>query len=1242
MNYEIYRGTTLIATIKPTGTQKRAVMGQDTINASFTLGEFIQFAIGDTLTAFGKTYVINQYPQVEKVSSLQYNYTATFEALGYDLAKVQYMFLDDSGSPEMSDFPLTADAGRFIDLIVSNMNRAESGWSKGTVDATDYATLSFSGDSCLSALSKIAQQFQTEFWIDDKIINLTKEGQETTLSFSYGKGQGLYSIQSAVSNDKDVFSRLYVFGSTKNIPAGYRSGKTRLQIGDTPYIQKTAQFNNYGLIEATQIFDGSNNTKEIYPHRTGTISAVTDAFTFSDSGMDFDLNAQLISGVEATLHFQTGQLAGYEFTISSYNATTKTFVINQNKDETGLVLPDSAGLKPAVGDTYVLLNISMPASYVTAAETALLAAGNDYYDTNADGRTIYTVECDPIYFKGQNLDTLNLGDFVTIADTPMGIDKSIRMIGIERDLQLTFKYTLTLADTASVAEIVRQYFEQQNNQIIIQRNKLNDVNRARRNWRNTADLEDMVFDPEGDYYTDKIKPASIETLYLAVGAKAQNFSLNGVVIQPNFGGDQNRIDISSGQLVHYSLEVPGVGSVWQMDSNSFPGLDANTSYYLFAKISTTALTGVWELLTAPVQVDSETGYYRLGVGVLFAAKDGYRDFEFNKGMTYIVGDTIKTGKIQSIDAQNYFDLTQGKFNLGSATSGLDWDVSKADTLTIRGGLVVNPGGASEPLGVFRGAYDSTATYYQGDTLTYDGSTWKIVSATPVTGIEPTLTATQYQLYAHAGKNAPRIIYTTGDDLYISPTLDLSNSDTQGWKLYMAGTDLAKILATDGNEVLVTDTGIQIVTSTELSYVWASTEILDANGNFASWGEPTRITGRPGDPGSYVEYRYKKNGSTSIAPPLSDADRTNPEPDGWTIAKPSVSPAEYVWYITCTKSGLGIMTTPWSDPAPTTGTPGPAGPWMNFMGVYNPDTTYHGGADYIQAVYYNGYYYIARYDAGDIKGIPPTDATKWNPFGAQFTSVATGLLLAQTAYINNLGVRFLSTADSGQRIVIDGDNDNLIFYDNKGREVFRIDGNIDAGQAGNPLGGAKATDPEDGSVTYNTGNGLFSNAGGMQFLSAATGLSTNASIVGLLFDKNKQPNGIAAAVVGLDATSGDGESWGGYFNSIKVTGKAEIPGLMAGGLSLGVKIIDANYTLTESDTAIMCYNIASGISIDLPANPTSTRILWIKRVNTGSVTVRGNGKNIRGYSANFANASISQPGHFGMFIWDTQNWQFAEI
>ena len=77
------------------------------------------------------------------------------------------------------------------------------------------------------------------------------------------------------------------------------------------------------------------------------------------------------------------------------------------------------------------------------------------------------------------------------------------------------------------------------------------------------------------------------------------------------------------------------------------------------------------------------------------------------------------------------------------------------------------------------------------------------------------------------------------------------------------------------------------------------------------------------------------------------------------------------------------------------------PVLVYRGVYSSSKTYYGTSSRVDAVKYNGVYYVARVDAGSFSNVAPTSTSKWNTFGAQFESIATGLLLADMANIANL-------------------------------------------------------------------------------------------------------------------------------------------------------------------------------------------------------------------------------------------------
>lgn len=125
----------------------------------------------------------------------------------------------------------------------------------------------------------------------------------------------------------------------------------------------------------------------------------------------------------------------------------------------------------------------------------------------------------------------------------------------------------------------------------------------------------------------------------------------------------------------------------------------------------------------------------------------------------------------------------------------------------------------------------------------------------------------------------------------------------------------------------------------------------------------------------------------------------------------------------------------------TGATGPAGPFAAYRGEWSGAKVYYGNSDRIEIVKYNGTYYVTRTDAGgDIPaGTYPSNNTYWNSFAGQFESIATGLLLAETAHIKNLGVSFLRTGSAG--LGVPGTEHIEIFPGLATMQEFRAQGDI---------------------------------------------------------------------------------------------------------------------------------------------------------------------------------------------------------
>lgn len=450
----------LIATVKPetSSNQQKAVMGENVLNLLFTLGTFIDFKIGDYCDVYSERYYLFGItpPALKKESRFHYEYTLKMYADYFKLDGTQYMSYDNNNELKDGQFSLMGNPNSFMDLVVQNANRISSGWVKGEVIDADYQNMSFNGESVLAVLGRLAQQFQTEYRVEGKTIHLAQRARETGITFRQGKDKGLYDIARTNQSNASLVTRLYAFGGSQNLPADYRDYAGRLLM-PSGKISLEKNVDNFGVIEATQVFEN------IFPHRTGTVTGVdaTNVFQFSDSSMDFDVNAYLLPGVAAKVTFNTGQLAGYTFDIQKYDATGKTFTILKNKDEKSIDVPNAL-LRASLGDQYVLVDITLPQTYVDAAEEALESKAQAYLEQCCIPQYSYSVTTDPVFLSKRNIKITD-GDLVWILDQDVAISRQIRVTQITREFENEFSYQLTLSDQISNGPLTELYNGQSDN-----------------------------------------------------------------------------------------------------------------------------------------------------------------------------------------------------------------------------------------------------------------------------------------------------------------------------------------------------------------------------------------------------------------------------------------------------------------------------------------------------------------------------------------------------------------------------------------------------------------------------------------------------------------------------------------------------------------------------------------------------------------------------------------------------------
>lgn len=936
---QIFRGDETVA-IVPIDDKTEFVenfMTDDAVAFDFNVSSPLELLIDDFILINTEEYFLAENPKRVQTSLTNYRYTGRFESPLYSMYFELMMHLGDV------EFSYTGTAREHLELLVACAN---SDWVIGEVDVTDIKTINYNVTYCREALPLIAKEFGLEFKAKLKTIDLIAHvGTIIDLPIAYGQGKGLYSLTRLGVDKSKIINRVLAFGGIQNIDHTYRDGLKKLVFEERYLDAPSSLRRRVGVYE----------NPEIYPKRTGTVTAVTDLvedtqlFTITDTSLDFDINDCLLEGLSAKVSFKTGGLTGSDFEIHKYDPVTKIITLKASKDKSDYVLPN-ATFKAAIGNTYVLIDIKMPISYVVNAELDLKAKAQAYLDTEKLAKVIYDLNAIDEHFILKSGVRLSVADKLPLVDDDLDIDNLLRITG------LRFPLVKPWAVKAIISNFLYYTEQGKNNELVekhekqIKQNTKVNAELARNTASDYRKLQNRLFDPDGKLAAGAL---SIMAAMFKSGFDSQNFGLVNVAIDTNIGGDENKLSISAGVLVHYVYNIEGVGYQWAMSPNSWAGLNPAKFYYVYAKCSQTTLFGSWEISETPVKTNDIDGYWCFNLGQLFEVNtEGYRRFDFTKGVTWIVGNQITTGRLQDISKQNFFDLETGQFNLGGIASGIDWNISQAGKLTIRGAIAVSPSGAKDYIPVYRGDYNSWTAYYLGDEVKYtDGNyyKWFNESVGGVAGVVPT--------------------------------------------------------------------------------------------NPAYW----RQTNRKGTDGKFTELRYRINGSATVPPAI---DSTNPNPASWSTVMPTVGALEYLWISTTIKNADGTLVNTWATPARflgidgANGAAGARGAFVTPRGVYDPAAEYIGSADLVNAVKYLGSSYVSRIDAGTFTNKLPTNTAYWNAVTADFDMVAAMLVLADVAYIDNLGAERIRTAATGKRIEVNRNGENsLEFFDASttyGRRVINID------------------------------------------------------------------------------------------------------------------------------------------------------------------------------------------------------------
>lgn len=861
----------------------RALMAKPQLVLRLNLAEYVEFPVGTWCEFMGQRFYLPSLQNIKKHGTRNLELTLTMGSDEERLADYKLRNMQDF----RLKFSMCAKPHEFLELIVANLNARDGAgvWSVGDCIEATEKTVEFNHTFVDAALVDVANIFETEFEIKDRAVSLHKVEyfKDSPLVLSYGKGNGFVPGvgRSTLSSHKPI-KRLFVQGGEENIDRSkYGSPTLLLPKGQTlEYEGRTYRSDENGFsIEridkvSSAVKEDSLDCSEISPKREGTVSSVKvvneakNFYDFIDESIPENLNFNdyIIEGETPIIRFQTGMLSGEkEFEFKYIHDERRFELVPQEID--GVVMPGGA-YAPAVGDTYAVFGISLPDEYVCDNESQTGASWDMFREAakhlyeNEDQKFTFSGELQGLWAK-RNWENVGgklvVGGYVQFTDEQFAPDGvNIRIVGVKEYLSNPYAPTIEISNEAQGADINSSLRDIENKEIEIDDKTKSVIRFTKRRFRDAKETMQMLEDALLNF-SDSINPVAVQTMAMLVGDESLQFrfvksktNLTQVAHNIEYDSATKQLHCPAGFLQHMTLGITSLSSahktdeykVWKMKEFLSGTLnDGSKKYYLYARVSSTSTDaeGDFVLMEWAVDMNEISGYYYLLVGVLNSELEGERSYVDLYGFTEVLPGRITTDRIVSASGDSYFDMLNNAMKLGDV---LDFNSKKDGKLRLKGTIVQNQDGTESIIGCFRGTYNASYTYYNGDEVTYhDGkftSTYRCVAAASVKGIAPTNT-NYWQIMAQGSQGDKGDPGTPGNDgkagdyyeyryavngsITSAPTLSNTSRTPSGWS-----------------------TTVPAVGT--LQYLWFTVAKISGADNtlLSNWSTPQRLTPKDGEKG----------------------------------------------------------------------------------------------------------------------------------------------------------------------------------------------------------------------------------------------------------------------------------------------------------------------------------------------------------------------------------------------------------
>lgn len=473
------------------------LMDHHYIILKFTTATPIYFEIGDSVEIpdFGYFELTSSYFPKHNDSD-GYDYEMQMDAYYMSWKNKLCKYRPQHGANETS-FNLTTTVGVHMNVILGNLKALGLTYN-GKDFSVDYTTynnkafdvqkrflIEYGSISILDALNSICSEdaLNCEWWIDGSIIYLgycEMEGQTTfeqnvnVLSMSYSESKSTY------------ITRLYAFGSDRNIPKGYFTGADadvttdgvatdylmlpNKEVDSDGFYAKDGYLENVNVVKNDkQAIEGVVMFDEEYPKVECRVSRIKtyDSTVDNDDGtkttqtfwqvgsMDSFAESFEASWIKSNLtlgiKFTSGALMGMEFDVSFKIIDKENFFEIVANDTYGRTLPDSL-MCPKEGDRFFLFNWDATkitdTDLIPTAQLSLFDRAKQYYQKTMISNSNFTCTMDgDKFYNDGTYDYHPLGEQVKlINDMFAQVDadgkhyRNSRIIGMEIPLDIPYDH----------------------------------------------------------------------------------------------------------------------------------------------------------------------------------------------------------------------------------------------------------------------------------------------------------------------------------------------------------------------------------------------------------------------------------------------------------------------------------------------------------------------------------------------------------------------------------------------------------------------------------------------------------------------------------------------------------------------------------------------------------------------------------------------------------------------------------